>query len=87
MRVRASSVSASNVIKNSISVLLASTAMVAMPVWAQTDQTADTSEDETADQATETIVVDGIRGTIQSSIEDKRQSAQVFDSLSGALYR
>ncbi len=82
MRVRASSVSASNVIKNSISVLLASTAMVAMPVWAQTDQTADTSEDETADQATETIVVDGIRGTIQSSIEDKRQSAQVFDSLS-----
>ncbi|GAA4050446.1 hypothetical protein GCM10022213_23020 [Parerythrobacter jejuensis] len=39
---------------------------------------------EAAEQSGDTIVVTGIRGTIQNSIEEKRNSTEVFDALSAA---
>lgn len=61
------------------SILLSSAAglAIAMPAMAQD---ADPAETVAGDE--DVIVVEGIRGTIQSSIDEKRESAQVFDALS-----
>ncbi|MDY7098148.1 MAG: TonB-dependent receptor [Pseudomonadota bacterium] len=58
--------------------LLAGTAIAGSPAFAQ-DQTADVAEEQ-ADS--EGIIVTGVRGTIQGSINEKRNSVEVFDALS-----
>lgn len=61
---------------NVTTALLASTAiaMVASPALAQDSNAADAQDD--------TIIVSGIRATIQGSIDSKRESVEVFDALS-----
>lgn len=61
---------------NVTTALLASTAiaMVASPALAQDSNAADEQDD--------TIIVSGIRATIQGSIDSKRESVEVFDALS-----
>ncbi|WP_108788388.1 TonB-dependent receptor [Erythrobacter sp. Alg231-14] len=66
--------------------LLAGTAFAATPALAQ-DEAGDTSAQEApadvADEAQEgDIVVTGFRATIQNSIDEKRNSTEVFDALS-----
>lgn len=61
---------------NMTAVLLASTAIAAIASPAQA-QDANAAEEEE-----NTIVVSGIRGTIQGSIETKRETVEVFDALS-----
>ncbi|MEL7217241.1 MAG: TonB-dependent receptor [Pseudomonadota bacterium] len=59
--------------------LLAGTAIVGTPVLAQDS---DQDEDATVAEGDGDIVVTGIRGTIQGSINEKRESIEVFDALS-----
>ena len=61
--------------KRCMAALLAGSAAVAVPAVAQ-----DTPEEVADDD--ETIVVTGIRATIQGSISEKRESTEVFDALS-----
>lgn len=71
--------SARNLRRNSAfraAVLLASTALVMSPVFAQENAPADVPP---ADDA---IVVSGIRATIQDSIATKRESTEIVDALS-----
>ena len=67
-----------------VSGLLAGTAMslIAQPVWAQVQ--GETPSPEEQQQASEpgTIIVSGIRATIQDSIETKRDSDLILDALS-----
>ncbi|MCK0127355.1 TonB-dependent receptor [Erythrobacter sp. F6033] len=79
MTVRATSRGASARISISAT-LLAGAAFVGAPALAQ-DQAADEEPVEVAEQDGG-IVVTGIRGTIQGSIEEKRNSTEVFDALS-----
>ena len=59
--------------------LLAGTALVASPAFAQDEG----QDDEAAvAEGDSDIIVTGIRGTIQGSIEEKRNSIEVFDALS-----
>jgi len=58
-----------------VAALLASSAMVMVAAPASA-QEAESAEDD------DTIVVTGIRATIQGSIDEKRESIQVFDALS-----
>ncbi len=60
--------------------LLAGTAVVSAPALAQ-EEPVEVAEDEAVDAGGE-IVVSGIRATIQGSIEEKRNSTEVFDALS-----
>jgi TonB-dependent receptor len=64
-------------------VLLAGTAFVSSPAMAQDApaQPVEVAEDE-AVQTEGEIVVSGIRATIQNSIDEKRNSTEVFDALS-----
>lgn len=67
--------------------LLASTALITAPAYAQdADPQVDTAEPEAVANETQdddnTIIVEGIRGVIQGSIEEKRESVEVFDALS-----
>lgn len=70
-----------------IATLLGGTAFIAVPAIAQdADPQVDAGEpaaaaNETPDRG-QTIVVEGIRGVIQGSIEEKRESVEVFDALS-----
>ena len=60
--------------------LFAGTAFMAVPAMAQ-----DQEQDEAADVASdenEGIIVEGFRAVVQSSIEEKRNSTEVFDALS-----
>lgn len=58
--------------------LLAGTALGTSQAWAQ-----DTgASDQSAQQDDDTIIVTGIRQTIQNSIEEKREAVEVFDALS-----
>lgn len=67
--------------------LLASTALIAAPAHAQdTDPQGDATEAEKVANESQdedvTIIVEGFRGVIQGSIEEKRESVEVFDALS-----
>ncbi len=64
-------------------VLLAGTAFAATPALAQDEQEEDVqvSENDGVEQGND-IVVTGIRDTIQNSINEKRNSTEVFDALS-----
>jgi len=68
--------------KNIWASLLATTAVIGMaaPASAQSADQSDGAEASVADD--NTIVVQGIRATIQNSIESKRESTEVFDALS-----
>lgn len=76
MRFQALAARSQNQHKRIITALLATTAITAMaaPAAAQEAATSDSDED--------TIVVSGIRATIQGSIDTKRESVEVFDALS-----
>jgi TonB-dependent receptor len=65
----------------SAATLLASTALTAVPLSAQdaAEEQADVAEAAPEDN---TIIVTGIRQTIQNSINEKRNSVEVFDALS-----
>lgn len=78
MALRAASRSVSLRITVSMAALLAGTALGAVPGYAQ-----DAEEPEAAvDEEEPGIVVTGIRQTIQNSINEKRNSTEVFDALS-----
>jgi len=59
--------------------LLAGTALAASPAAAQDEES---GQDTTVAEGNGDIVVTGIRGTIQGSIDEKRNSIEVFDALS-----
>ncbi len=61
----------------SIAALLAGTALASVPAIAQ-----DAEEPESVEEGEGEIIVSGIRATIQGSIEEKRNSIEVFDALS-----
>jgi len=66
--------------------LLAGTAFAAAPALAQGEAAGDTAQETQADVSSEVqegdILVTGIRATIQNSIDEKRNSTEVFDALS-----
>ncbi len=78
MALRVNGSRASKRISFSIATLFAGTALSGVPVYAQDSGSADAevAEEEPG------IVVTGIRNTIQNSIEEKRNSIEVFDALS-----
>ena len=61
--------------------LLAGTACIASPALAQDGQT-DEEVAQVTDGQDDEIIVDGFRAVVQSSIDEKRQSVEVFDALS-----
>ncbi len=61
----------------SVAALLAGTALASVPAIAQ-----DAEEPESVEEGDGEIIVSGIRATIQGSIEEKRNSIEVFDALS-----
>ncbi len=61
----------------SMAALLAGTALASVPAIAQ-----DADEPESVEEGDGEIIVSGIRATIQGSIEEKRNSIEVFDALS-----
>ena len=69
-----------------ISKLLAGSAMAlaTSPSWAQDQANAenDTEQSDTSEQDANTIVVSGIRATIQNSIDSKRDNDLILDALS-----
>ncbi|WP_379553612.1 TonB-dependent receptor [Qipengyuania sp. DGS5-3] len=66
-----------------MAVLMAGTAMAAVPLSAQeASEQAAPQDGDSAEQAGDAIVVTGIRQTIQNSINEKRNAIEVFDALS-----
>lgn len=65
-----------------ISTLLSGVAGLALASNAMAQEAAAADEGAAAQPAENEIVVSGIRGTIQNSLEEKRNSVEVFDALS-----
>ncbi len=76
MRFQALAARSQNQHKRIITTLLATTAITAMAAPAAAQDAAATESDE------DTIIVSGIRATIQGSIDSKRDSVEVLDALS-----
>lgn len=62
--------------------LLAGSAIAACPLAAQDQSTQDQSADVTSAEDGDEIVVEGFRAVVQSSIDEKRNSVEVYDALS-----